>query len=316
MRYYPYFGLLIYIKIGGDIMMMKSMTDVETNIYRNLKLQVNAVFRHSHECSYKTRERYKDAMLSFSKFLAIEYRKQNVTKIKNEHIQKYVLHMQKEGYSTSYVTTNLSAIRYFYDKISKGKFIIKSNRELGVDARKHDERIGPDRSISKIELNNLLVKATEIDRKDFVFAIKICENFGLRIHEVYSMRHSQIRDALKSETLKVKGKGGLIRYIPIKDNKILLNEIDAYKRTGTDRIFVSKDEKTHLKIKEMQEFVNSSRKKNENYTFHSIRHYYAQDLYKYLRSNGMTDFEARMIVANRLGHNRVEVSSIYLDIND
>jgi len=54
----------------------------------------------------------------------------------------------------------------------------------------------------------------------------------------------------------------------------------------------------------------------ENYTFHSIRHYYAQDLYKYLRSNGMTDFEARMIVANRLGHNRVEVSSIYLDIND
>lgn len=294
-------------------MMIKPMTDVETNIYRNLKLQVNAVFRHSHECSYKTRERYKDAILSFLKFLAIEYRKQNVTKIKNEHIQKYVLHMQKEGYSTSYVTTNLSAIRYFYDKTSKGKFIIKNNSELGVYARKKDERIGPNRSINKVELDSLLEKAKEIGRMDYILIIKICEMFGLRIHEVYSMRHSQIREALKTGNLKVKGKGGLIRYIPIENNRKLLIKVSAYKKTGIDRIFVASEEKTHLKIKEMQEFVNISRKENENYTFHAIRHYYAQNLYKYLISNGMTDYEARLIVANRLGHNRIEVSSIYLD---
>lgn len=292
------------------------MSDKEINIYNNLKMQVNSVFKHSHECSYKTRDRYKDAMYSFSKFLAIEYRKQNITKIKNEHIQEYVLHMQKEGYSTSYVTTNLSAIRYFYDKISKGKFIIKSNRELGVNARIQNERIGPDRSIAKDELTNLLERAKDIGRKDFVLVIKICEKFGLRIHEVYSLRHSQIKEGLKTGDLKVKGKGGLIRHIPIDDNKILLNEVDAYKKTGTDRIFVSKEEKTHLKIKEMQEFVNTTRRNKEGYTFHSIRHYYAQNLYKDLRNKAMTDYEARMIVANRLGHNRVEVSSIYLDIND
>lgn len=294
-------------------MKMKPMTDAEANIYSNLKLQVNAVFKHSHECSYKTRDRYKDAMLSFAKFLAVNYRKQNITKIKNNHVKEYVLHMQSQGYSTSYVTTNLSAIRYFYDKTSKGRFTIKSNRELGVNARKQEERIGPDRSITKSELNGLLERAKHNGRMDFVLEIKVCEKFGLRIHEVFSMRHTQVREALKTGSLKVKGKGGLIRYIPIENNRKLLIEIDAYKKTGIDRIFVGLEEKTHLKIKELQEFINKSRNEKEDYTFHSIRHSYAQNLYESLVAKGLTDYEARAIVANRLGHHRVEVSSIYLN---
>lgn len=301
---------------GGIIMKLNNMTEKENNIYNNLEMQVNAVFKHSHECAFKTRDRYRDAMLSFSKFLAVEYKKQNITKIKNKHIEEYVLHMQKQGYSTSYVTTNLSAIRYYYDKTSKGKFIIKNNRELGVNSRKRDERIGDDKSITDKEFNNLLNKAKEIGREDFILELTTAEQFGLRIHEVFSLRHSQIREALKKGELRIKGKGGLIRYLPTNDKREILEKLDNYKKTDIDSIFVDKNEKTHLKIKEMQCFIKNTRGDNDDYTFHSIRHSYAQKFYVDLISKGITDYEARLIVAKRLGHNRVSVSSIYLDSVD
>jgi len=45
--------------------------------------------------------------------------------------------------------------------------------------------------------------------------------FGLRIHEVFSLRHTQVKEAISKEKLIVKGKGGLIRYIPCKNNEFL-----------------------------------------------------------------------------------------------
>lgn len=89
-----------------------------------------------------------------------------------------------------------------------------------------------------------------------------------------------------------------------------------FKKNGTDRIFVEKDEKTHHKIKEMQIFIEKARKSDKNYTFHSLRHSYAQKLYDYLINKGLSDYEARLLVSNRLGHNRIDVSQIYLDSVD
>ncbi len=85
------------------------------NIYRNLCSQIDKVFKHTRQGSIKTRYRYQDGMEHFAKFMAETYRKQNLNKIQDKHLQAYVEQMQELGYSKSYVTTNLSAIRYFID---------------------------------------------------------------------------------------------------------------------------------------------------------------------------------------------------------
>jgi site-specific recombinase XerD len=295
-------------------MKQDEMNQTQLNIYNNLTRQIDATFKHSHECAFKTRERYQDAMYSFAKFLAVENRKQNISKVNNGHIEKYVVHMQENGYSTSYVTTNISAIRYFYDKQSGGSFLIKSNKELGVNARTKEERIGENRSISDQDYKILLNGADQIGREDFVLKLKVAERFGLRIHEVFALRHSQLNDAIKNSILKVKGKGGLVRSYPLNEkDKDFLATINSYNESKSDRIFIKENEKTHKKIKEMQKFIEKSQNAEKEYTFHSLRHRYAQKLYIELRGKGVSDFEARLIISKRLGHNRISISDIYLN---
>ncbi|PHS33636.1 MAG: recombinase XerD [Alkaliphilus sp.] len=297
-------------------MKQNDLTQSERNIYNNLNSQVKTVFKHSNECSFKTRERYEDAMHSFAKFLAVEFRKEKIGKIKNMHIEKYVSYMQTKGYSTSYVTTNISAIRYFYSKLTGGKFKIKSNRELGVNPKTKAERIGVDRAIDDRAYNKIIESAKIVGRNDFVLKIKLAEKFGLRIHEVFSLRRSQIKKAIKNNELEVKGKGGLIRTIPASEkDKAFLKESIQHNETKSDRIFVRDNEKTHLKIKELQEFIREFRdNKNDSYkyTFHSIRHRYAQEVYKSFMKSGKSDKEARYILAKRLGHNRTSITEVYL----
>ena len=294
---------------------LTEMTQSELNIFNNLRVQIDSVFKHSHECSIKTRYTYHERMDVFAKFLAVEYRKQNIKKISNDHILKYVEYLQERGMSTSYVTTSLSAIRYYYKKSVGSKFIIKSNKALGANARSKMERIGPDRSISESDYNELLKNTVNCGNKEYEFALKVGLTLGLRIHEFYKMRKSQIREALKTGEISVKGKGGLIRALPITlVDRALLNEILNGIESDNDRLFVKKREKTHNKIKELETYIKNSREgTDKNYVYHSLRHAYTQKLHKRLTSQGLSDLEARTIVSYRLGHGRVSISDIYLE---
>jgi site-specific recombinase XerC len=284
-----------------------------TNIFKNLEAQVKKTFKLCNENSVKTRERYENGMKSFAKFLANTYRKQNIEKISNTHIKAYVDFLQGSGKSTSTVTTNLSAIRYFYSKRIGIRFKIMSNRQLGVNARTNEERIGEDRAMSDKEYEYFLDKCDEKNEENYKILMQVGDQLGLRISECFKMRHSQLKVAIKTSNLAVKGKGGYIRNMELDDLDIkLLEKVNSIKTSGTDRIFVKKNEKTHIKIKELQTFIYKNRE-DDKITFHSLRHRYAQNKYDELRAKGLGDFEARMIVSHKLGHNRLEICKIYLN---
>ena len=284
-------------------------------IYENLKGQVNSVFKNSHECSFKTRETYKERVDMFAKFLAVEYRKQNIRKISNEHLTHYVEYLQEKGLSTSYVTTSVSAIRYFYKKAVGEQFKIKSNKALGVNSRTKEERIGNDRAISDEEYAELLEKTRNDGRKEYEYGVKLGLVLGLRISEFYKVRVSQIREAIKTGRIEIKGKGGYVRTNPLGvEGKELLIEILKTNTSDNDRIFVMKNEKTHKKIKIFEDYIRKTRnEQGKEYTYHSLRHRFAQKLYTCLINQGLSDYEARMIVSRRLGHNRIDITDTYLE---
>lgn len=109
------------------------MDEKTENIYQNLCTQIDKVFRHTKQGSNETRYRYKDGVTHFAKFMAEAYKKQNLNRIRPIHLHDYVEQMQVSGYSKSYVATNLSAIRFFYDQINKDGRKLPSNKELSVD---------------------------------------------------------------------------------------------------------------------------------------------------------------------------------------
>ena len=59
-------------------------------------------------------------------------------------------------------------------------------------------------------------------RIDVKYALQISLNFGLRINEIATLRVEQIDKAIRYNELRIKGKGGQIRYIPV--------ETDSQKR--------------------------------------------------------------------------------------
>lgn len=298
-------------------MKTSDLNQKQQNIYMNLERQIDSFFKHTNEKSFKTRERYSDGMHDFAKFLAKEFRKENIKSIKNKHIEAYITHMQKNPgeYSTSYITTNLSAIRFFYHRVTDGKLHIKTNRQLNVVPRTQTERIGKNRSIDKTDSDSLIAAAEKASRMDYFFILKLGELFGLRLHEAFSLRKSQINEALRTNQIHIKGKGGLIRTLPLNyDQKKLLENIKNQIHPVNDRIFIGENQRTHLEIKKFQAFIRNSKKNGTSSTYHSLRHSFAQNLYKNLIASGLSDIEARSVVSERLGHHRIEITKIYLNM--
>lgn len=154
------------------------------NIYRNLCIQIDKAFKHTRQGSIKTRYRYQDGMEHFAKFLAEVYRKQNLNKIQDKHLQAYVEQMQELGYSKSYVTTNLSAIRYFTDLNGGDSSKLATNKELAVNARTRQDRIGDNKVWEVEDVKKFIDYAETVGEKKYADMVSLGFKFGLRIHEV------------------------------------------------------------------------------------------------------------------------------------
>ena len=59
-------------------------------IYRALIAQLDKLARHNRQESYKTRQRYYEAMQRFCRYLAEEYRLQKLANISGKHLVAYV----------------------------------------------------------------------------------------------------------------------------------------------------------------------------------------------------------------------------------
>ena len=61
------------------------------------------------------------------------YHLQKLENISGRHLTAYVLQMQEDGKSPSTIKTDLAAIRFFHDKMSRPKYRLPSNDELVVE---------------------------------------------------------------------------------------------------------------------------------------------------------------------------------------
>ena len=138
------------------------------------------------------------------------------------------------------------------------------------------------------------------------------------IHEVLRLDRNVAENTLKSGLLHVKGKNGLERDVPIRPQA---REVLAQAMQDTDRghkLFIADDEKTHLVIKQIQNFIIRHRGKvanldrESNMTFHGLRHAYTCEEYIKRVSMGMNEFKARKEVTELLGHGRDDVTRVYM----
>jgi len=283
--------------------------------YKNLIIQAEKLRRHNRQGSFKTRERYFDALKRFCRFLADEYRLEKLSNVAPKHFIAYSEAMKKRGLSASTIKTDLSAIRFFHDRIPNPRHQLSNNSELSLVRRQFGK---VDRTWSNREFSLMVLKCMELNRHDFEACIVIARYAGLRIHEVMKINTATARAALKNDFITIKGKGGKVRDVPINESiRIVLR--NALDRTPQgEKLFVPKDKHTHEVIKELQNFIAYHRKSVQDedserpMTFHGLRHICAAEWYKSLVNEGKTEYQARLQVSKWLGHERDDVTNIYL----
>lgn len=188
-------------------------------IYNALVSQLNKLARHNRQGSFRTKERYYEACKRFCAYLADEFRLQKLENISGKHLVSYVLWMQERGKSASTIKTDLAAIRFFHDKMSKPKYRLPANDELGVALERR--RFGQsDRTWSNMEFGKMLGRAMAENRYDYILALYLGRYAGLRIHECFRLDTAMVEQALRENALTVKGKGGKVRVVPIEDERI------------------------------------------------------------------------------------------------
>ncbi len=101
-------------------------------IYHTLVTQLDKLARHNRQGSFRTKDRYYEAVKRFCAYLAVHYHLQKLENISGKHLVSYVLYLQEQGKSASTIKTDLSAIRFFRDKMSHPRYALPGNEELGV----------------------------------------------------------------------------------------------------------------------------------------------------------------------------------------
>lgn len=282
--------------------------------YQKLTEQAEKLFRHNRQGSYKTRERYEKAFRRFVHYLTDVYRLQNLANISGKHLESYSEYMQYRNLSASTIKTDLSAIRFWHDQIANPRHRLPGNDAFNLERRKYKEH---DRTWSHSEFDKMMSIAMYED--DHMHCLMIGRYAGLRIHEVMRLDAAQIRYAMKHRQFQIKGKNGKVRTVPI-DNRLYcdLNEMIGDLTPG-EKVFVPKGDYTHEQIKQLQKFIrdNRSRVQDKNstrkpLTFHGLRHTYAAEQYLNCIKKGKTPYQARLYVSKLLGHERDDVTKVYL----
>ncbi len=285
------------------------------NFYTNLLSQAQRLYRHNRQGSYKTKERYFEAYKRFLKFVGDTYNLQKLQSISGKHLSAYVDFMQDKGYSASTIKTDLAAIRFWHDQIPNAKYTLPNNGEFVLERRKFGN---VDRTWSMSEFNLMIAECWKYKRDDCAACIVIARYAGLRLHEVLRIDTAIARNALKTGFITIKGKGGKIREVPINESIRIVLEKHLKTTPQGYKLFVPKDKQTHIVKTEIQTFILKHRSKvcdegsARTLTFHGLRHTCAAEWYSKFISEGKTEHEAKLIVSKLLGHEREDVTRIYL----
>jgi len=288
------------------------------NIYLALIAQLDKLARHNRQGSFQTKRRYYEAMQRFCRYLAEEYHLQKLSNISGKHFAAYVEYLQNSGKSASTIKTDLAAIRFFHDKMEHAKYRLPDNDALGVELERRRFG-GVDRTWSAVEFNRMIGKAVEAGRDDFACALYLGRFAGLRIHEVMRIDTAIAEQALREDAITIKGKGGKIRTVPIEDERVRVVLETMLKRTECGhKLFVPDGVPTDRAINGVQLFILKHRddvaddSREANLTFHGLRHTYAAVKHHILTENGTNPLDAHFTVSRLLGHERADVTNIYL----
>lgn len=271
----------------------------------------------SAEGSYSTQATRNRGLQAIARELReLGFRLPGASSLKPKHVETLVTRWKAEGRTDGTVKNRLGWLRWWAQKVRKSSVMLPENEDYGIGQR---ERFTRDRA-HRLDPERLDRVTDPLVR----LSLQLQAAFGLRREEAIKFR---VRHADRGDRLVLKPswtKGGRYREIPVTHEKqrALLDQLHA---AVGDRALIP-DGQTYKD--QLQRYKHQTAKAGIG-NGHGLRHAYAQWRYKVLtglscparggepasslsRDQQDRDRWARELIAEELGHGRIDVTDAYL----
>ena len=285
---------------------------------RGLNHQLKQLCWHNREGSFGTQNRReRELTLIANELHRIGFRCMNSHSLKPKHVEGLVRHWLEGEVAVGTIKNRMASVRWWARKVNRQNVVARSNDFYGIPNRIFVTNTNKAKSILKVDL-------AKVRDEHVKMSLELQRAFGLRREEaikfipVYADQNDHL-------TLKPSWtKGGKARTIPIR-TEAQRDVLDrTHKLAGKGSLIPSvRNYVQQLRIYEGNTLRAGLSK------LHGLRHAYAQRRYEELTgwrspaargttSNSLSrdqrdqDHHARMVISRELGHERIQVVSIYL----
>ncbi|RBW47292.1 integrase [Psychromonas sp. B3M02] len=284
----------------------------------NLNYELKNLCTRNKDGSFSTQNSRGKRLQNIANLLhANGYRKMSASSLKPKHINSLVQHWTKEERSPGTIKNYMTALRWWAEKIGKPSIISRSNDYYGIQERKFVTNEDKSRSIENAALEK--VKDEHVKH-----SLQLQKAFGLRREESIKFI-PEFAD--RGDHILLKNtwtKGGKERIIEIRNDEQRKILDAAHKFVGKSSLIPQ-----HRNYIQQLKIYEGHTAQAELSKLHGLRHKFAQDLYLEitgwkapvcggLTSKNLTkeqkaiDKEARLFISKQLGHEREQITAIYL----
>ena len=285
---------------------------------RDLNYQLKQLCHQCREGSYSTQSNRAHILdLVANELHALGYRGLSVKSLKPKHIEGLVQHWLAEELAIGTIKNRMAAIRWWARKVSKQNVVARSNEHYGIPDRRFVTDASKARSVTREQL-------AKIRDEHVRMSLELQQAFGLRREEAMKFQPSF---ADRGDHLVLKAswtKGGRERIIPVRTEaqRDVLNR--ARKLAGFGSLIPSNRNYVH----QMRVYEGNTCRAGLS-KMHGLRHAYAQRRYEELTGwkapaaggpdtrsltpeQRETDQKARLRISQELGHEREQITAVYL----
>jgi integrase len=285
---------------------------------RGLNHQLKQLCRHNREGSFGTQvQRERELTLMSNQLHDLGYRGMNSHSLKPKHVEALVRHWLESDVAAGTIKNRMAAFRWWARKVNRQNVVARSNDFYGIPNRIFVTNASKAKSILEVDL-------AKVRDEHVRMSLELQQAFGLRREEAIKFIPAYADQGNHLVLKPSWTKGGKARVIPIRTEaqREVLNR--THKLAGKGSLIPSsRNYRQQVRIYEGHTIRVGLSK------MHGLRHAYAQRRYEKLSgwkspaaggptSSSLTleqrklDLEVRLIISRELGHEREQVTSVYL----
>ncbi|MCY4419779.1 MAG: integrase domain-containing protein [Gammaproteobacteria bacterium] len=285
---------------------------------RNLNYQLKQICKHWRDGSYVTQNNRERMLTQIANELhGLGYHHMRANSLRPKHIEALVNHWQDKGIAIGTIKNRMAALRWWAEKINKQNVVARSNDHYGIPHRCFVTNESKAKDLTQTQLSQVKDEYVRI-------SLELQKAFGLRREEAIKFIPHY---ADKGDHIQLKGswtKGGKPRTIPVRTE--VQREILERARSLAGLGSLIPSQRSY--VNQLRVYVSYIRQAGLS-QLHGLRHAYAQERYEELTgwkcpvtggpdSKSLApnlrkrDREARLTISRELGHEREQVTAVYL----